>query len=201
MNDAMYTVVVEGIRPMLMHNGRLADPLDEHTKKLKTAAKQKNKSDDDHVRTARIEFEGGLYHDPKLGPYVPSDNLQAMIERGSTRRKLGKIFKAHVSVDMPVDADGFAVAYKGPRDIEGMWKNRAFVFSKIARVGQSRVMRTRGRIPTGWSISFRVEVLADGVTKQQLEQAVTDAGLYEGLGDWRPRYGRFVVKSVSEARS
>ncbi len=105
--------------------------------------------------------------------------------------------KAHVGVDMPADAPGFALKYKGPRDIEGLWSNRDFVFSKGARVGQSRVVRTRVRFPTGWSVSFQVEVLAEGVTKQQLEQAITDAGLYEGIGDWRPRYGRFVVKSIS----
>lgn len=196
MKDVLYTVTIEGIRPLLMHNGRLCDPLDEHTKGLKAAAKQRNKSDEDHIRVARLEFEGGLYHDEKLGPLIPSDNLQAMIERGSTRRKLGKVFKAHVSVDMPPDANGFPLKYKGPRDIEGLWGNRAFVFSKGAKVGQSRVMRTRARFPTGWSVTFGVEVLVDGVSKSQLEQAITDAGLYEGLGDWRPRYGRFILKSV-----
>jgi len=196
MNDTTYTVTIAGIRPMLMHNGRLCNPLDEQTKLLKTVTKQRNKSDDDHVRTARVEFEGGLYHDAKLGPYLPSDNLQAMIERGSTRRKLGKVFKAHVSVMMPDSAPGFALTYKGPRDVEGLWANRAFVFTKGARVGQARVMRTRARFPTGWTLSFGVEVLADGVTKTQLEQAITDAGLYEGLGDWRPRYGRFVLQSI-----
>lgn len=197
MKDQMYSVTIEGIRPLLMHNGRLCDPLDEHTKRLKTAAKQRNKSDDDHINVARIEFEGGLYHDPKVGPYIPSDNLQAMIERGSTRRKLGKIFKAHVSVEMPQDVDGFALKYKGPRDVEALWNAKPFAFTKGARVGQSRVMRTRCRIPSGWSVKFLVEVIADGVSKAQLTQAVSDAGLYEGLGDWRPRYGRFVVKDVA----
>lgn len=202
MGDAVYDVTIEGIRPLLMHNGRLCDPLDEHTKKLKALAKQRNKSDDDHVRVARAEFEGGMYHDPKIGPYLPSDNLQAMIERGSTRRKLGKIFKAHVSVDMPDgDAPGFAIKYKGPRAIEALWSDRNFVFTKGCRVGTSRVMRTRARIPTGWSISFRVEVLADGVTKDQLRQAIEDAGLYEGVGDWRPRYGRFVVKELATSKN
>lgn len=198
MNEEIYSVTIEGIRPILLHNGRLADPLDEHTKRLKVATAQKNKSDEDHVRIGRLEFEGGLYHDEKLGPYMPSDNLQAMIERGSMRRKLGKIFKAHVSVDLP-ETGGFAIQYKGPRDVEALWKNRAFVLTKGARVGQKRVMRTRCRIPSGWTCTFDVEVIADGVTKQQLEQAIRDAGLFEGLGDWRPRYGRFVLKSMKAA--
>lgn len=198
--DTVYEVTIKGIRPLIMHNGRLSDPLDEHTKRLKAASKQRNKSDDDHVHVARLEFEGSLYHDEKIGPYLPSDNLQAMIENGSKRRKLGKVFKAHVGVDMPLDAPGFALKYKGPRDVAALWENRDFVLAKPVRVGTSRVIRTRPRFPTGWTLTFRVEVLDDGVTKDQLHQAITDAGLYEGAGDWRPRYGRFVVESITASR-
>ena len=67
MGDQVYSVTVEGIRPLLMHNGRLCDPLDEHTKKLKALAKQRNKSDDDHIRVARAEFEAACTTTRSLG--------------------------------------------------------------------------------------------------------------------------------------
>ena len=63
MKDTNYTVTIEGIRPLLQHNGRLCNPLDVHTKALKAASKQRNKSDDDHMHTARVEFEGSMYFD------------------------------------------------------------------------------------------------------------------------------------------
>lgn len=195
-NDTIYEVTIQGIRPLIMHNGRLADPLDEHKKRLAVATNQKKKGDADHIRVARTEFEGGLYFDETLGPYLPPDNLQAVIERGAMRRKLGPIFKAHVSVDPPLEAPGFRLDYKGPRDVEGLWQDRAFVLMKGVRVQRNRVIRCRARFPTGWRCAFRVEVMADGVTKEQLQQAIEDAGLYTGIGDWRPRYGRFVVESV-----
>jgi hypothetical protein len=201
MKDTNYTVTIEGIRPLLQHNGRLCNPLDEHTKKLKAASKQRNKSDDDHMHTARVEFEGSMYFDPKIGPFIPTDNLQAMVERGATRRKLGKIFKAHVGIDMPLSgAQGFAIAYKGPRTVDGLWadKDGGYVFMKGARVGTSRVMRTRVRFAAGWKCTFGVEVLDDGVSAEQLEQAIADAGIYEGIGDWRPRYGRFTVSEIKK---
>lgn len=197
--DALYKVTICGIRPLIMHNGRLANPLDEHTKRLKAASKQRNKSDDDHIRVARVEFEGGLYFDKSIGPYVPVDLLQAMLLKGAGKRKNGSEFKAYVGVDMPVDAPGFALQYKGPRDVEGLWSNPDFVLSKLVRVGQSRVVRTRPRFPTGWRVTFGVEVMAGGVTQEQLSQAVTDAGLYAGIGDWRPRYGRFVLEKFQVA--
>lgn len=196
MKDDIYTVTIEGIRPFIMHNGRLADPLDEFTVRLAVLTKNRQKSPDDHRAIQRAEFDGGLYWDEQIGPYIPSDNLQAVIERGATKRKLGKVFKAHVGIDMPDgDSPGFALDYKGPRDREGLFGK--FAFTKGAKVGQKRIMRTRARFPSGWRCTFRVEVLAGGVTKTQLEQAISDAGIYEGIGDWRPRYGRFVVREIS----
>jgi hypothetical protein len=198
MKEQNFKVTIQGIRPLLMHNGRLCDPLDEHTKKLKVVAKQRNKSDDDHVAVARVEFEAGAYFSEEIGLYIPSDNLQAMVENGAKRRKLGKIFKAHVGIAIN-DNDGFAINHKGPKTIEGLWANRDYVFTKGARVGQARVMRTRLRIPTGWTCTFDVEVISEGVSREQVRQAIEDAGLYEGVGDWRPRYGRFVVTEMKAA--
>ena len=44
MKDEMLRVTIEGIRPLLLHNGRLADPLDEYTKRLKVLAKQRDRA-------------------------------------------------------------------------------------------------------------------------------------------------------------
>jgi hypothetical protein len=195
--NTVYTAVIKGIRPFVMHNSRLADPLDDYTKALQHATKKKNKSDEDHIEIGRIEFVGGMYHDGKLGPYVPADNLQAMIEKGAAKRKLGPVCKAHVGVLEPTSgAAGYALDYKGPRDIKALWEDKNFVLRKGARVKQARVIRTRARFPVGWSVEFQVEVLAGGMSQAQLEEAIIDGGLYHGLGDWRPRYGRFELVSI-----
>jgi hypothetical protein len=54
------------------------------------------------------------------------------------------------------------------------------------------------RIPPGAAATAVLRYLQThgGASRQTLMQAIEDAGLYEGMGDWRPRYGRFVVKSV-----
>lgn len=197
--ETIYNVTIEGLRPLLMHNGRLADPLDEFTKALKVVSKKRDKSDDDHIEVGRVEFVGGMYYDEKIGPYVPADVLQAMLIRGATKRKLGKVFKALVEVLEPDDVSGYALNYDGPRTAAALWADKRFVFRKGARVTGSRVVRTRARFPSGWSCSFQLEVLAGGATKAQVEEAISDAGIYEGIGDWRPRYGRFTVKQIKQA--
>jgi len=191
-----HLVTIRGTRPLVHHNGRLKDPLNEWAKKLSAAAKKKQKSDEDHVHVARIEFEAGMYWDPKLGPYVPTDNLQACIIEGARKRKLGKVFEALVEVVPPVDADGYKLEYTGPREVEALWNDPAFVLRKDAKVGQSSVMRTRARFPTGWRCTFEVEVLDGGATPEQLRQAIEDAGALIGIGDWTPKYGRFVVDKM-----
>jgi len=59
--------------PLVMHNGRLADQLNPLAKRLKSLAAKRKKSDDDLMEIQRVEWEGGLYYDPKIGPYVPAE--------------------------------------------------------------------------------------------------------------------------------
>ena len=65
-------ITIEGTRPLLMHNGDLADPMSEGAKKLAAVSKKRSKSEDDFVELARVEFEGGLYFDKKIGTHRPA---------------------------------------------------------------------------------------------------------------------------------
>lgn len=51
---------ITGIAPLLMHNGRLADPLDPHSKALADAARRRGKIEADHLEIARLEFLDSL---------------------------------------------------------------------------------------------------------------------------------------------
>ena len=197
--DNTYRITIQGIRPLLMHNGRLADPMDPAAKKLKEASKLRNKSDEDHIAVARVEFEGGLYHDEELGPYLPCDNLTACMIEGARRRKLGKQFESGAEVVVPdTGAEGYKLEYKGPRTVEALWLDPNNSLRKKAKVGQASVPRTRPRFATGWKCSFLVEVLDGAVTDEQVKTALSDAGLFIGIGDWTPRYGRFTLAEFKQ---
>jgi hypothetical protein len=194
-----YNATIEGFRPLVMHNGRLADPLNEHTKALKAIAHKRNKTDDDVIELARIEFIGGLYYDEKEGPVLPVDNLSACLLEGAKMRKNGPVFSTCVEV-LPGtlgsgDTFGYKLQYKGPRDTESLWASEHHRLTKGVRVGQSKVMRTRPKFDK-WACSFQIEVLDDGPTKEVIEEALNDAGRAKGIGDWTPRYGRFTVKQL-----
>ena len=74
-----FRITITGTAPLLMHNGRLANPLDPSTQALKSLTSKRKKTDDDLFDIARAEFLGGLYIDPDVGPYVPGENVSTNV--------------------------------------------------------------------------------------------------------------------------
>lgn len=181
-----------GTVPMLMHNERLADPLDPHTKALAalTSTRGNAKKTDAHVEdVARAEWEGGLYHDDDIGPFVPGYNVRACIREGAKLSKLGREIERAVHVV----EDKIAVQYEGPRDVDGMWSAKLYDRRSV-KVGQARVMRTRPKFHH-WTIEFTLAWSEDRITRENLVKVMREAGLLIGLGEFRSRFGKFEVSA------
>lgn len=181
-------------RPLLMHNGRLADPLDPATKALKSATKKpaSTRTDDDLLEIAHLEWIGGMYFDPEVGPYIPGENIERLLLDAARMTKQGKNIERGVYVDTLVNR----LAYKGPRDLDGLWADANFRLTCSAKnPGQkARIMRCRPRFPGPWEVSteggFDPAILDFDV----LAEIADTAGRMIGLGDWRPRFGRFTAE-------
>lgn len=187
-----FQVTIAG-ESMLMHNGALADPLSEYAKLLKAETSKRKKSDDDHEEIARIEFQGGLYFDEKLGPVIPGHMLDAVIVNGAKKKRLGTIFESCVRTTQEV----YKLDYKGPRDRDGLWADPRFRDRRGCGVQTARVIRTRPKFRE-WSVTFDVSLIPCELNKGNIEQAIVDAGIYYGIGDFRPRFGLFSLKSFKE---
>ena len=187
-----FKVTIHG-RQLLMHNGQLADPLNPFTKSLKAVTSTRKKSDDDHEKIAEIEFQGGLYFDNALGPYLPGHVIDAVITEGARKKKLGKIFESCVHT---MD-DAYALQYTGPRTREKLWADPKFRARRGCGVQMARVIRTRPKF-TDWSAAFDIELFPCELNPAQVKQAIVDAGIYVGVGDFRPRFGLFTVKAFEE---
>ena len=74
-----FTLKIEGLAPLLMHNARLANPLDTIVQAKKPIAAKRTKTDDDHALLSKYEFLGGLYIDADAGPYLPAENIERCI--------------------------------------------------------------------------------------------------------------------------
>lgn len=188
---AVVTCNLIGNAPLILHNGQLANPLNRYAKRLKEISGKRKKTDDDHAKMARIEFEGSLYLDTEKRPCVPSVNIQAAIVKGAMLEKCGPQAKSGVFVL----GDSYPIKHPGPDDVEGLWDNGEgeAVLSSLVKVGQAKVVRTRP-IFHKWRLDgVQIEVAEDVVSIPDLKRWAEAAGRVRALGDWRPTHGRFKV--------
>lgn len=184
-----FRITMTGTFPLLMHNARLSDPLDPFVRSQKAInGKKSAKTDADHQEVARLEFLGGMYYMAEVGPYVPADNIQRCLVDAAKLTRAGRKVTRGVFISTNVNP----LAYKGPRDPDGLWADENFRHRCSAKVGMSRVMRTRPMFP-GWSVAADGEVDETELNMDDLRQIADTAGARIGLGDWRPRFGRFTA--------
>lgn len=182
-----------GGAPLVMHNERLADPLDETVRAIAAISKKRNKTEADHMEIARLEFGGGLYTNGN-GPCLPAWNILRCLQDGAKRHKRG----ADVLRGVYPIIDHADVQYDGPRDTEELWHDGAFALRKTVGIQRSRTMRTRP-IFTDWQAELTVEVDATVFDVDTLKVCWADAGRYAGIGEMRPVYGRFVGSLDAES--
>lgn len=60
-------------------------------------------------------------------------------------------------------------------------------------VQRARVVRIRPCFKAGWELEFEIECLDDQIAPELIQDVLTHAGKVVGIGDYRPRFGRFNV--------
>lgn len=192
----MKTIKVKwtGIRPLVMHNGLMADPTNPLVRRIKeiTSKGTKKLTEADYEERDRLEWEAGLYWDTEDGLIMPSDNIERCIQLGAQKSRIGKDVQAAVFCAVP----HVAISYAGPKDKDKLYADPRYTLRKGVAVQKARIIRIRPMIPTGWSMVFEVEFDDSIVNPKSLLKAMADAGSLVGLGDWRPKFGRFLVEEV-----
>lgn len=184
-----FTITITGTAPLLMHNSRLANPLDPAAKALKKVTSKRTKTDEDHEELARLEHAGSLYFDADAGPYIPADNIWRALYDAAKKSKRGPKVKEGVFISTDINP----LAYRGPRTIEGLWKDENFRHLASAKVSQQRVMRTRP-IFREWRVDAEGVIDPAVIDLADLVSIAETAGHLVGMGDWRPRFGRFTAE-------
>lgn len=190
-----FSVEVRGKQPLLMKSARSVDPTDPLTKKLKAiTSKKTKKTDDDLAAMDRIEFELGLYHNGAT-PFLPDVNIIGTIRDGAKVNRRGREIAAGIDV---VESE-VPLTYDGPRDAEKLYEQRYVDRRMIKNKGAGgAVMRTRPRF-NQWGLQFTLAVDDEVVSPDHVREALVIAGARVGLGDFRPRFGRFEVVSWRKA--
>lgn len=191
-------VSIKGTFPLMMCNERLANPLDPFTKARAALTGKKGastKTDEHHLAIGRLEFEGGLYYDDEIGPYVPVNWLYGVIR--SVSWTAIHVSKAEITGAISFTESKFPLQYDGPRTPDAMWGDgfTKFVDQRtIVNSGPSKGRTLRFRpIFEDWSLPDFVMLYNPKILDPEKLQTLWEAASMRGLGDYRPIYGRFEV--------
>ena len=86
------SIHIKGVVPCIMHNGQLADPMNEFAAAMKeiTSKHHKKITTTDREELLRLEWMGSLYVDDDGSPCWPGENIEAMIRSAARFQSKGK---------------------------------------------------------------------------------------------------------------
>lgn len=192
MEQATLKLRLIGTRPLLMHNGQLADPTNPNTRAIKPVAKKREKTEADFEQLKKLEWIGGLYRDSEGRISLTEDMVLGAAIEGAKKVKKGKQMKAGLFSPKT----HFPLEFKGPKDVLELYETGNFCDYRSVVIGQARTMRARPRFAE-WSASIELVVETGVVNPNDVVEAFELAGRFIGLGDFRPRFGRFEVKKAA----
>lgn len=185
-------VLIEGVAPLLMHNARLANPADPIVQEIKsiTGKHHTKKTDTDELRLIELEFLGGLYENEIAGIHIPAVNVEGCLRDGARISSKGKTIESGAQIEpefIPLD-------YDGPRTGAELYQDKRFVDTRATKLQKSStIMRTRPRFDN-WSLEFELTIVEEVVSKSEVKSFLEKAGMLKGLCDFKPKFGRFIVK-------
>ena len=203
-------VQVQGTAGLLCSNVQYSDPLGDYCKQKQyfTDKKGKAKTDGVHTATRILDWlfsgywmeEGTVEVDEannEVGfegfarPYMPGANFQRCLRNAATKWKLGKdVLRSVVVTNNP------ELVFDGPKNAVDMFNFRQPKLQLAAFTGRG-VWVNRLFLPD-WSAKFDLTLDDEIMGVDQVRRIANMAGKAEGLGTWRPRYGRFSVTNIEE---
>lgn len=199
----LHTFRIEGTAPgLLLHNPRSADPNDYYAvqKSKITSKKAKDRTEDDQELLHRLEWESGLYLDDVLGdgvtrPVLESAMVESCIISGAKKMRKGPAFKCGLFCDhnAAIEFDGWDTF----QALDELWASRQFIDARFVVVNRSRVRRVRPYFRE-WEATLIIYSNRLVLKPKDVRLAVHEAGIQSGMGDYRPKFGRFSVMQATE---
>lgn len=188
---------IVGTRALMMHNARLANPLDPYSIKLKEIMGKKKKTDEDLIAIMRVEARGGAYEteDNKLG--LPNMCVYASLFEAAKNFKLGKELKKALRYDesvSPLKVDGKEV------DVDKFLSNPNNIDYRAVGVKKSKIMRARPKISGKWESVHEFELDESVMDSRTLNPVIEYGGKNIGLLELRPSLGTYKVEVLNEIK-
>lgn len=160
-------------------------PLIQHRFEFRSQDESSKRASGMATPTAENEAETAAYKNAK-GFYEPSSHIEGSMLKAASNFKIpgrGKktykdLLKSALLID-PVE-----IPLK-PQEYE--------IFSTPVVVQRSRIVRSRPKF-VDWSLEFTINITDEQLRPDVVKEILEFAGRNVGIGDWRPKYGRFSVE-------
>lgn len=185
----MYTVnvSVQGIAPLMQHRY----PLPEFADLSKGGNKKTGEKDYSQ------EWREYLYATPEGDIYQPATHFDGAMVKAAAGYKIqgarGKTYKDLFKGNVFVSPDVILHGVKSPENLDADADKPLYLDVRPVVVQRARVVRIRPCFKPGWELNFEISVLDDQVPANVVNEVLTLAGRTVGVGDFRPRFGRFMV--------
>lgn len=167
MSERIFEVEIRGTAPLLMN--RFTD---------ESGSKKTKKIYDDQE-----EAEKRLYLDENGKLYQPGEHIERALQLASKNFKYGGRKSYYDFVRSAVFVQPEKVIH-----IIQDWK----IDKRPVVIQKRRIMRCRPLLKN-WQLKFQLHVIDENIDAEVLKEILEYAGRFIGLGDNRPRYGRFKV--------
>lgn len=178
-------VEIKGISPLLQHRYVFKDEIEDSIKKRSGTVDYSN------------EWIKSLYWSEDVGVYQPASHIEGALIKASANfqipGKRKKTYKEAFKSAVFVRPACIPLNLKGTP--EGLLREGKIMLDKRSVViMRSRVERLRPCI-NDWVLTFQIEIHDEQISPEAVKTVLDYAGNFCGIGDFRPRYGRFLVSS------
>lgn len=185
----MYTVdcSIVGTAPLMQHRFPMPD--------LATLSKGGKKSTG--AKDYTEEWREYLYVNKAGQVYQPAVHIEGAMVKAATNFKItgkrGKSYKDLFSAALFIGPDEIPHGFQNPDVLDTDADKPLYLDCRPVVVQRARVVRIRPTFKPGWTLDFEINVIDDELPSEIVQDALTLAGKAVGLGDFRPRFGRFSV--------
>jgi len=184
------TAKFSGIAPLVQNNPQTVDPFNAYSKLKKPLVKKRSKTDEDLMALRNIDIESRLFYDEKLGVYVPTRWVMALIAKNAY--ELTRISKAKIRGAVFVVGEKSKLTYDGMdtvKKIDDIVKNERFHYIRITPQRSERLAKIFP-IFHKWRFEVEIEYEDKIINKSDMKRILEYGAKYGGFGDWRPGMGR-----------
>lgn len=187
-------LTIVGATPLLMDNGDVANPFHPISQLKKELNSKRNKTLSDYREITDVDWDGSIYWHDELGVYMPIENLTKATHLAMTKHKLGRKIGG-INYDHPI---GFPIITENSKNKEALKRNPENRLEKMARVGTSKVLKTRA-IFKSWKINLSFDYETDVLGRNEIKMIFLAMSRFVGIGAWTPstkipgRYGKFLI--------